>query len=104
MTDSISLQANLFLLSTPSEKNREIEEKTKSAESTIISKLHFLIEHPIIDSDPEEMFKIPAHLSLQVMNKCSLFQNNVTFLVSPYWVQSSVSLRIGRECDQDQDH
>jgi hypothetical protein len=28
---------------------------------------------------PEEMFKIPA--PLQVMNKCSLFQNNTTFLV-----------------------
>jgi hypothetical protein len=51
---------------------------------------------------PEQMFKIPAHL--QVMNKCSLFQNNATFLVSPYRVQSSVSLRIGRECDQNQDH
>jgi hypothetical protein len=28
---------------------------------------------------PEEMFKIPA--PLQVMNKCSLFQNNTTFLL-----------------------
>jgi hypothetical protein len=37
----------------------------------------------------------------QVMNKCSLFQNNATFLVSPYWVQSSASLRIEPECDQD---
>jgi hypothetical protein len=26
---------------------------------------------------PEQLFKIPAHL--QVMNKCSLFQNNATF-------------------------
>jgi hypothetical protein len=44
------------------------------------------------------MFKIPAN-PLQVMNKWSWFQNNATFLVSPYWVQSSVSLRIGPECD-----
>jgi hypothetical protein len=28
---------------------------------------------------PEQMFKIPA--PLQVMNKCSLFQNNATFLI-----------------------
>jgi hypothetical protein len=34
---------------------------------------------PFTILDPEEMFKIPAHL--QVMNKCSLFQNNTTFLV-----------------------
>jgi uncharacterized protein YdcH (DUF465 family) len=43
---------------------------------------------------PEETFKIPA---LQVMNKCSLFQNDSPFLVSPYRVQSSVSLFIFRE-------
>jgi hypothetical protein len=43
---------------------------------------------------PEEMFKIPT---LQVMIKCSLFQNNPTLLVSPSGVQSSVSLSIFRE-------
>jgi hypothetical protein len=43
---------------------------------------------------PEETFKIPA---LQLMNKCSLFQNNLTLLVSPYRVQSPVSLSIFRE-------
>jgi hypothetical protein len=32
-----------------------------------------------------------------VINKCSLFQNNLTLLVSPYRVQSSVSLSIFRE-------
>jgi archaellum component FlaC len=42
----------------------------------------------------EETFTIPA---LQVINKCSLFQNKVTLLVSPYRVQSSVSLSIFRE-------
>jgi hypothetical protein len=47
--------------------------------------------------DPEETFSNPA---LQMMNKCSLFQNNPTFLVSPYLVQSSVSLSffISRQC------
>jgi hypothetical protein len=43
---------------------------------------------------PEETFKIPA---LQTITKCSLFQNNPTLLVSPYRVQSSVSLFIFRE-------
>jgi hypothetical protein len=43
---------------------------------------------------PKETFTIPA---LQVMTKCSLFQNNPTLLVSPYRVQSSVSLSIFRE-------
>jgi hypothetical protein len=43
---------------------------------------------------PEETFKI---LALQAMTKCSLFQNNPSFLVSPYRLQSSVSLSIFRE-------
>jgi hypothetical protein len=43
---------------------------------------------------PEETFTIPI---LQVMNKCSLFQTNPTLLVSPYRVQSPVSLSIFRE-------
>jgi hypothetical protein len=43
---------------------------------------------------PEETFTIPA---LQTMTKCSLFQTNPTLLVSPYRVQSSVSLSIFRE-------
>jgi hypothetical protein len=42
----------------------------------------------------EQTFKIPV---LQVINKCSLFQQNPTLLVSPYGVQSSVSLSIFRE-------
>jgi hypothetical protein len=42
----------------------------------------------------EETFTIPT---LQVMAKCSLFQNNSSLLVSPYRVQSSVSLSIFRE-------
>jgi hypothetical protein len=44
--------------------------------------------------NPEETFTIPA---LQAMTKCSLFQNNPSLLVSPYRVQSSVSLSIFRE-------
>jgi hypothetical protein len=43
---------------------------------------------------PEESFKIPP---LQVINKCSLFQNNPTLLGSPYRIQSPVSLSIFRE-------
>jgi hypothetical protein len=43
---------------------------------------------------PEETFTIPA---LQAMNKCSLFQKNSTLTVSPYRVQSSVSLSTFRE-------
>jgi hypothetical protein len=43
---------------------------------------------------PKETFKIPV---LQVINKCSLFQNNPILLISPYQVQSSVSLSIFRE-------
>jgi hypothetical protein len=43
---------------------------------------------------PEETFTIPA---LQAMNKCSLFQNNPTLRISPYRVQSPVSLSIFRE-------
>jgi hypothetical protein len=43
---------------------------------------------------PEETFTISA---LQAMTKCSLFQNNPALLVSPYRVQSSVSLSIFRE-------
>jgi hypothetical protein len=43
---------------------------------------------------PEETFKIPL---LQVINKCTLFQNNPTLLGSPYRVQSPVSLSIFRE-------
>jgi uncharacterized small protein (DUF1192 family) len=43
---------------------------------------------------PEETFTIPA---LQLMIKCSFFQNTPTLLVSPYRVQSSVSLSIFRE-------
>jgi hypothetical protein len=43
---------------------------------------------------PEETFTLPA---LQAIIKCSLFQNNPTLLVSPYRVQSPVSLSIFRE-------
>jgi hypothetical protein len=43
---------------------------------------------------PEETFTIPI---VQTINKCSLFQNNSTLLVSPYPVQSPVSLSIFRE-------
>jgi hypothetical protein len=43
---------------------------------------------------PEETFTIPT---LQAMTKCSLFQNNPTLLVSPYRVESPVSLSIFRE-------
>jgi hypothetical protein len=43
---------------------------------------------------PEETFKIPA---LQAMTKCCLFRNNPTLLVSPYRVQSAVSLYSFRE-------
>jgi hypothetical protein len=43
---------------------------------------------------PKETFKIPV---LQVINKCSLFQNNPSLLGSPYRVQSSISLSIFRE-------
>jgi hypothetical protein len=43
---------------------------------------------------PEETFTIPT---LQMMTKCSLFQKNPTLLVSPYRVQSPVSLSIFRE-------
>jgi hypothetical protein len=43
---------------------------------------------------PEQTFTIPT---LQVMTKCSLFQNNPALLVSPYRVQSPVSLSIFRE-------
>jgi hypothetical protein len=43
---------------------------------------------------PEETFTIPT---FQVMNKCSLFQNNPTLLVSPYRLQSLVSLSVFRE-------
>jgi hypothetical protein len=43
---------------------------------------------------PEETFTIPI---LQVMTKCSSFQNNPTLLVSPYRVQSPVYLSIFRE-------
>jgi hypothetical protein len=43
---------------------------------------------------PEETVKVPT---LQVITKCSLFQNNPTFLISPYKIQSSVSLSIFQE-------
>jgi hypothetical protein len=43
---------------------------------------------------PEETFTIP---SLQVINKCNLFQKNPTLSVSPYRVHSPVSLSIFRE-------
>jgi hypothetical protein len=43
---------------------------------------------------PQETFKIPA---LRATTKFSLFQNNPTLLVSPYRVQSSVSLSVFRE-------
>jgi chromosome segregation ATPase len=43
---------------------------------------------------PEEKVTIPVH---QAMTKCSLFQNNLTLLRSPYRLQSSVSLSIFRE-------
>jgi hypothetical protein len=43
---------------------------------------------------PEQTVKIPT---LQVMTKCSLFQNNPTLLTSPYRIQSSVTLSIFRE-------
>jgi hypothetical protein len=41
-----------------------------------------------------EMFKIPT---LSLINKCRLVQNSPTLLVSPYRVQSLVSLSIFRE-------
>jgi hypothetical protein len=43
---------------------------------------------------PEETFTIPT---LQVMTKCSLFQNDSTLLVSRYRVESPISLSIFRE-------
>jgi hypothetical protein len=43
---------------------------------------------------PEDRVTIPIH---QVINKCSLFQKNPTLTVSPYRVQSPVSLSIFRE-------
>jgi hypothetical protein len=43
---------------------------------------------------PEETLTVPI---VQAMTKCSLFQNNPTLLVSPYRVESSVSLSIFRE-------
>jgi hypothetical protein len=43
---------------------------------------------------PEQAFTIPA---LQVMTKCSLFQKDPILLISPYRVQSPVSLSIFRE-------
>jgi hypothetical protein len=43
---------------------------------------------------PEETFTIPI---LQVINKCCLFQSNPRLLISPYRVQSPVSLSIFRE-------
>jgi hypothetical protein len=43
---------------------------------------------------PEKAFTVTA---FQAMNKCSLFQNNPILLVSPYRVQSPVSLSIFRE-------
>jgi hypothetical protein len=43
---------------------------------------------------PEDSITIPVH---QAISKCSLFQNNPTLTVSPYRVQSAVSLSIFRE-------
>jgi glutathionylspermidine synthase len=43
---------------------------------------------------PKQTFKIPA---LKAMNKYSVCQNHPKLLVSPYQVQSSVSLSIFRE-------
>jgi hypothetical protein len=43
---------------------------------------------------PEQTFTIQA---LQVINKCSSFQNNPALLASPYRIQSSISLSIFRE-------
>jgi hypothetical protein len=43
---------------------------------------------------PEQTLTVSA---LQAMNKCSLFQKNPTFLITPYQVQSPVSLSIFRE-------
>jgi hypothetical protein len=43
---------------------------------------------------PEDSLTIPVH---QAISKCSLFQNNPTLTISPYRVQSSVSLSIFRE-------
>jgi hypothetical protein len=43
---------------------------------------------------PEDRVTIPIH---QAINKCSLFKNNPALTVSPYRVQSPVSLSIFRE-------
>jgi hypothetical protein len=43
---------------------------------------------------PEQTFTIPI---LKAMSKCSLFHNNPALTVSPYRVQSPVSLYIFRE-------
>jgi uncharacterized coiled-coil protein SlyX len=43
---------------------------------------------------PEETFRVPVR---QVICKCSLFENNPALTVSPYQVQSLVSLSIFRE-------
>jgi uncharacterized coiled-coil protein SlyX len=56
--------------------------------------LHFSIMSSVTLLHPEETFTIP---SLQAMTKCILFQNNPTLLVSPYRVQSPVSLSIFRD-------
>jgi hypothetical protein len=43
---------------------------------------------------PEESLTIPVH---QAISKCSLFQKNPTLTISPYRIQSSVSLSIFHE-------
>jgi hypothetical protein len=43
---------------------------------------------------PEETFTVPT---LQAISKCHLFQNNPTLLISPYRVQSPISLSVFRE-------
>jgi hypothetical protein len=43
---------------------------------------------------PEEQRQLPA---LQAINKCTLFQNNVALLASPYVIRSSVPLTVFRQ-------
>jgi hypothetical protein len=53
--------------------------------------VHFTTIASVTLLHPEETFTMPV---LQAITKCSLFQNNPILLVSPYRIQSRVSLSI----------
>jgi hypothetical protein len=73
---------------------RAVKSKERADFLKVQDSVHFTTMSSVTLLHPQETFTIPT---LQVINKCSLFQNNPALLVSPYRLQSSVSLSIFRE-------